>query len=93
MGMIIKKNRKLNYIIQVKILKKKEKKNYIIEKILILIIHLLDKINEELGKSINDNIMMPEKDLENFPEIDDNKISHKLKEEMLNNALDDSINK
>ena len=33
-----------------------------------------DKINEELEKSINDNFMMPEKDLENFPDINDNKI-------------------
>ena len=51
-----------------------------------------DEINEELEKSINDNFMMPEKDLENFPDINDNKISHKIKEEVSNNALDDSLN-
>ena len=52
-----------------------------------------EEINDELGKSINENFILSKKDIENFPENNDNSLSNELKEEVLNNALDDDRNK
>ena len=52
-----------------------------------------EEINDELGKSINENFILSKKDIENFPENNDNLLSNELKEEVLNNVLDDERNK
>ena len=52
-----------------------------------------EEINDELGKSINENFILSKKEIENFPENNDNLLSKELKEEVLNNVLDDERNK
>ena len=52
-----------------------------------------EEINDEFGKLINENFILSKKDIENFPENNDNLLSNELKEEVLNNVLDDERNK